>query len=282
VIEGLEHLESMVELDSGCVCCSIDDASLDLALGELVERAVPTLIVLETTGAADPAPVCERLARAGLPCDAVITVVDAANVERAMRETAVARAQIQAADFVVLNKTDLVTKEQGSRVRRRLKRLNRRALVLEAERGKVQADLLFATSVRTYRRAEGSGVERAFPASSGEGGQGPHTAAAPAGGHGHGEERIDAFSWRGQGTLDRKRFERFLADLPPAIYRAKGFVRFSDHDWSCLFNYTCGRYELNWIQLGDSAAPVQAVFIGQGTEHVREPIVRALEACRTR
>ena len=68
--------------------------------------------------------------------------------------------------------------------------------------------------------------------------------------------------------------------MPDGIYRAKGLVRFAGRDRLCLFNYTCGRYELNWIQLGESAAPAQAVFIGRMSERLREPIVRALEACR--
>src|SRR5262249_32979629 len=158
-------------------------------------------------------------------------------------ESAVARAQIRAGDFLVVNKTDLTTAPKLERVRRRLGRLNRRAAVLEAERGRVPADVLFATAPRRYRREE------------------PPPGAAAEEPHAHAGGDIRAFSWLGEAALDRRRFERFLAGLPREIYRAKGIVVFAGASWPCLFNFTCGRYELNWIQL--SGAPAQAVFIGR-------------------
>jgi G3E family GTPase len=263
VIERLEHVERMVELDSGCVCCTIDDYRFEAAIHELVERADPTLIVIETTGVADPRPVCERIARAGMPLDAIITMVDAANLDVALRETAVAGAQIRAADFLVVNKTDLVTETALARVRRRLGRLNRRALVVECERGSAEVDVLFATAARRYRAAAEVGTVPAVP----------HAGRGPA----HEGDGLSAFSWRGHDDLDQRRFERFLGSLPPTIYRAKGVVRFSGAGWPCLFNFTCGRYELNWIQLDGAAA--QAVFIGREVAAVRDSVLQALEAC---
>jgi G3E family GTPase len=264
VIENLGHGERMVELAGGCVCCTIDDLSFEAGIQALVQRADPTLIVLETTGAADPGPVRERIARAGLQLDAIITVVDAASFESLAGE-AVATVQVRAADFVLINKTDLVSSTERARLRRRLSRLNRRAGLFECERGRVPADVLFATAARRYRN--GSRPD-------------PHqTGTAAHHSHGAGAD-ISAFSWRGRGDLDRRRFERFLAGLPSDVYRAKGLVRFPGAVWACLFSYTCGRYELNWIQLRDAAA--QAVFIGRGIDRVREQILQALEACEAR
>src|SRR5215510_5321647 len=101
VITGLTAVEKMVELASGCICCSIDDYRFDLAIQEIVETARPQLIIIESTGLADPEPLAYRVKNAGLGLDAIITVVDAANVERQMKETSIARAQIEAADFLV-------------------------------------------------------------------------------------------------------------------------------------------------------------------------------------
>jgi len=275
VVRGLEHVESMVELDSGCVCCSIDDLRFDAAVQEIVERADPTLIILETTGAADPEPLRGRLERAGLPLDAVITVVDAENADRMLRETAVAGAQIRAADFLLINKTDLVDASALARLRRRIGRFNSRAMVMECERSSVPAEVLFATAARRYRRGAEGREAAPEPAS----GAGPPY---PVGGHGRGPDRITAFTWHGSHALDQARFERFLRRLPASIYRAKGFVRFREGDWPCLFNFTCGRYELNWIQLGRFAGPAEAVFIGREVERTREAILQALEDCRAR
>src|SRR5262249_41911161 len=56
VITGLSAVEQMVELSSGCICCTIDDYRFDLAVQEIVETARPHLIVIESTGLADPEP----------------------------------------------------------------------------------------------------------------------------------------------------------------------------------------------------------------------------------
>ena len=263
VITGLEGVESMIELDGGCICCTIDDYRFDMAIQELIATADPTLIVIESSGAADPGPMVERIARAGLTLDAVITVVDAANVERALAESSAARAQIVDGDFLVINKSDLVSEVEVAAVRRRLGRLNRRALQLVCERGRVGADLLFATAARRFREQAllATGLVRST-----------HLA----------DEGIDSFTWSGQLPLDRRKFERFLAGLPASVYRAKGVVRFSDNPFSCVFSVTCGRYELNWIQLGDVGRAAQAVFIGRGVSGERVRIVGALERCEVR
>jgi cobalamin biosynthesis protein CobW len=127
VITGLSAVEKMVELSSGCICCSIDDYRFDLAIQEIIETAKPHLIIIESTGLADPEPLAYRVKNSGLGLDAVITVVDAANVDRHLRETEVARAQIEAADFVVVNKLDLVSASALGRVEKRLGKLNARA-----------------------------------------------------------------------------------------------------------------------------------------------------------
>src|SRR5438093_5763052 len=151
VVTGLANVEKMVELTSGCICCSIDDYRFDLAIQEIIETAKPHLIIIESTGLADPEPLAYRVKNAGLGLDAIITVVDAANVERQLREAEVTRAQIEAADFLVVNKLDLVDPATLARVEKRLRRLNRRAERLTTVRGALDSEVLFATGVATYR-----------------------------------------------------------------------------------------------------------------------------------
>src|SRR5207245_1343762 len=98
VITGLNAVEKMVELSSGCICCSIDDYRFDLAIQEIIDTAKPHLIIIESTGLADPEPLAYRVKNAGLGLDAIITVVDAENVKRHLAEADVAQAQIAAAD----------------------------------------------------------------------------------------------------------------------------------------------------------------------------------------
>ncbi len=235
VISGLQHIEKMVELDSGCICCSIDEYRFDLAIGEIIEAVDPTLIVIETTGVADPSAIVPRIERAGLGLDAIVTVVDAEHYVRSLKRSRVVAAQVRAADFIVVNKSDLVSTRALIALKKRLRRLNRRADVVVCEQGRVDADVLFATGVRRLRDA--------CPRPSGPkmlGGAAPTAV----------EDEVSVFSYRSDRSLDQRRFERFLAGLPPEILRAKGFVRISNNPWDALFNFTCGRYDLKWVQLG--------------------------------
>ncbi len=257
VVTGMDFVENVVELNSGCICCTIDDYRFDLAIQELIDTVEPTLIIIESTGLADPEPVIYRINQAGLALDAVITVVDAANLDAALADTQVAREQVEAADFIVINKIDLVSPSGLRRIRSKLGRLNPRAAISECERGQVSSDLLFGTSVRSYReQVAAPGASRHLEA-----------------------DAIAAFTFRSDIELDQQRFERFLGHLPPAIYRAKGFVRFAGNPWSCLFNFTCGRFELKWVRLGSLAGQTQAVFIGKGIDALRPKIESELAAC---
>ena len=238
VVTGLSNVEKMVELSSGCICCTIDDYRFDLAIQEIVDTVKPHVIIIESTGLADPEPLAYRVKTAGLGLDAVITVVDAANVDRQLAETEVATAQIQAADFLIVNKLDLVDERAAAAVEKRLAKMNPRAERFHTVRGAIDSDLLFATGVATYR-------ERARTASA----------------HLH-HDGIGSFLYRTPHPLDQERFGRVLDRLPKSVLRAKGVVRFAGRDWQGLFNFTCGRHELAWVKL-PNVEETQAVFIGR-------------------
>jgi cobalamin biosynthesis protein CobW len=259
VVTGLDYVERMIELASGCICCSIDEYRFDLAIQELVETVQPDLIVIETTGLADPDPLAYRVKSAGLRLDAVIAVVDAAHVERCLGEAAVVEAQITAADFLVVTKTDLVAPADVARVRRRLGALNARALQLESVHGALDAEVLFATGVAAHR-------DRARAGPPGSGG---HLAA----------DGFGSFAWSTRRALDQVAFERMLAALPADVIRAKGIVRLVDRVWHCLFNVTCGRVDIGWVKLPGEPAASHAVFIGRRLDRHREAILAALAAC---
>jgi cobalamin biosynthesis protein CobW len=256
VITGLGAVEKMIELSSGCICCSIDDYRFDLAIQEIIDTAKPHLIIIESTGLADPEPLAYRVKSAGLGLDAVITVVDAANLDRHLQEASVARTQIESADFVVVNKLDLVDEAALGRVERRVARMNARAERFRTVRGAIDSDVLFATGVAAYR-------DRATSATT------DHLHA----------DGISSFVWRTSRPLEQEAFERLLARLPGDVLRAKGVVRFAGRDWHCLFNYTCGRHELGWLRL--EGAETQAVFIGRNLARHRPRIEAQLAACQT-
>jgi len=265
VLTGFEFVENVVELASGCVCCSIDEYRFDLAVDELVRKLDPTLLVLETTGVADPAPTLERLRRCGLGVDAVVTVVDASAWRVAWRVSRTARRQVAEADFLVISKCDLVSRTRIRTLRAALARLNPRALVLEgAGAGAFDgADLLLATSASRRRAPDGPQPEDDI------------------GRLGHlGGDRIESFSWRSQRSVDRAAFERELAALPAAVLRAKGFLRAPGDSIGYLFQVVCGRVEWSGFAVGAAvAAGVQAIFIGPGVLELQDGITRRLLAC---
>src|SRR5262249_43313586 len=155
----------------------------------IIDTAKPHLIIIESTGLADPEPLAYRVKNAGLGLDAIITVVDAENVGRHLAAAAVTRAQIEAADFLVVNKLDLVDERGEAAVERRLARMNGRAERLRTVRGAIDADVLFATGVAAFR-------ERARTES----------------GHLH-ADGIASFLWRSSRPLRQDAFERLLTRL---------------------------------------------------------------------
>jgi len=253
-IEGSD-IERMVELTSGCVCCQINTA-FAAAVGEIIETVRPDLIIIETTGLADPGNLAGEVTSVGLMLDAIITVVDAEAVATLLEETVVTARQIEAADFLVLNKTDLVSEAARKKVEKRLRRLNRRAPILASVRGAIDGEVPFASSARTWRdRIEGAGK-------------------------GHVEaEGFGAFSWEGELALDRARFERLLRRLPKSIFRAKGIVRFANASWPSLFSFCTGRHELRYLKLPAGEFTNRGVFIGREIATHRHRIIRSLARC---
>ncbi len=265
VITGLEGVEQMVELNNGCICCTIDDYRFAVALQQIIHETRPDLLIIETTGLADPTPIVERLSTAGVTRDAVITMVDAATFLRLSAEHDTLADQVKAADFLVLNKLDLVADRERRKVERRLRRLNRRALLLRATYGQVETDLLFSTGVSAYRARLNAPAD---PAS------------APPSPHAHGQDSIQAFSYESSRPVDLRAIERFLRKLPANVYRAKGLLQLTGGAFPHLFNFTCGRFDFHPLSpdLGRKFS-TQAVFIGQDILPLKDKIVGKFRAC---
>jgi G3E family GTPase len=128
---GLDHdlietsEESFIELQTGCLCCTIrGDLARTLTdiLGRRDRGEVTAFerIVIETSGLADPAPILhalmsdaglsERLALAG-----VVATVDAVNGLATLERQPESVKQVAVADRLVLTKTDLLAEAPGSR-----------------------------------------------------------------------------------------------------------------------------------------------------------------------
>jgi G3E family GTPase len=155
---GLDHLlvqqvdESVVLLQSGCICCSIRD-DLKSALRGLLSRRergeIPDFqrIVIETTGLADPGPILytllsEPVIRHHFQLGNVITTVDVVNAGLHLSRNREGVKQVAAADRLVLTKSDLAAAGETAAVAGELARLNPSAKLWDAAEDSFDPDFL--------------------------------------------------------------------------------------------------------------------------------------------
>ena len=162
---GLDHQlveridETMVLLQSGCLCCTVR-GELAEAIRDLHSKRergiVPPFrrLVIESTGLADPFPVLSTikadpmLRHHFLPGN-VITTVDAVNGFRELDTYIETNRQVAIADRLVITKSHLAVEEDLPLLIERLQRINPDALLLSSEDTFDAADLL--NSERTTR-----------------------------------------------------------------------------------------------------------------------------------
>jgi G3E family GTPase len=244
IIEGKNV--RIADLGGGCVCCSLL-GEFEVAVAEVIDTVHPDLIIVEATGVAEPDALMfdiqENLPQVRL--DGVVTVADADAMMRYPRLGQTGRAQIEAADIILLNKVDLVSAEQLAEITVRLTQLNENAPILPTQRSQVDPEVLFGMS---HAREVGPPQHR----------------------HQLG---MESFNYISAATLERQCFEALVEGLGPAVVRAKGFVRFPDGTY--LFNYVAGRWDLEAF----AEKPTTLVFIGEHVTRHEADLIDALKRC---
>lgn len=121
---------SVTELLSGCVCCTLI-GQLVPALEKLSEELGPELIILEATGVASPESMRDNIARYGGNAVRVATLVDASRWERIKVALAMLlQSQLEPADVICINKTDLVDADEVERVEAGVRAMNATAPIV--------------------------------------------------------------------------------------------------------------------------------------------------------
>lgn len=193
--------DQVVEMTSGCLCCTIRGDIRETLL-RLHARAaageIPAFsrLVVETTGLADPAPVIQtfiadpRVVRRFL-LTGVVTVVDAVNGDATLDAHDESLRQIAVADRLLISKTDLArdpaSRRDVERLRQRLLAINPGARVLEAADPALDLRGLFDT-VAFDPSARSMDVRRWLNAEAVEHGHGHGHSHGHGHGHGHGDE----------------------------------------------------------------------------------------------
>jgi G3E family GTPase len=244
VVEGKNV--RIAELGGGCVCCSLL-GEFEAAVKEIIARIEPDIIIVETTGLAEPEALVFNIDEALPQCrlDGVVSVIDADMLVRFPELGHTTRLQIEGADILLLNKIDLIEPQQIELLEAKLREINPTAAIVRTERCQIDPELLF-----------GIGREKKV--------------APPK--HKH-QPEFEWFTFESDKKFDRDCFGRFADTLPATVHRAKGFVRFPDG--AQLFNFVAGRWDLEPFESVKTAL----VFIGKEIGAQKSAIIRALDEC---
>ncbi len=230
--------ETLVEMTNGCICCTLREDLLK-EVRRLADEKRFDYLVIESTGISEPLPVAatfhfrdeagESLSDVAR-LDTMVTVVDAASLlknyssTQFIRETGEATGaddnrtlvnllvdQIEFADIVILNKTDLASPEDLALARRVVKALNAEAKILETVRANVPLRHVLNTGYFDYEKAQ------LHPLWAKElYGFAQHTPETE-------EYGVKSFVYRARRPFHPAKFHAFINSAWPGILRAKGF-----------------------------------------------------------
>lgn len=250
--------EKLVEMSNGCICCTLRE-DLMIEVEKLAKENRFDYLLIESTGISEPIPVAQTfsfvnedenidLSRFSY-IDTMVTVVDgfnffkdfgsaqtleeikATNIENDNRTIVnLLVDQIEFANVIILNKIDLITKNQQDILISTIKKLNPIAQIITSEMGRVSPNKIINTGLFNYEEAETSaGWMQEL--------EGIHTPETE-------EYGIASFVFRNEKPFHPNRFWNFIYnDFPQTIIRSKGLFWLASRPAQAL----------NWSQAGGSS-----------------------------
>ncbi|WP_419804986.1 GTP-binding protein [Terriglobus sp.] len=268
--------EKLVEMTNGCICCTLRDDLLQ-EVSRLAREGRFDYLLIESTGISEPLPVAATftfvdesgqtlsdLAR----LDTMVTVLDASSFlqdlhsaddlrergeiagdqdERSLADLLMD--QVEFANVIVLNKTDLVSAEALASLEHIVLQLNPTARILHAERGVVPSTTILNTGLFDMEAAQQSaGWVREL--------NNVHTPETE-------EYGIASFVYRARKPFHPQRLEDLTDRGFPNVLRAKGFLWLATaHDDLILFNITGKNLtfepQAQWLAVEDHVDPDDA------------------------
>ncbi len=230
--------EKLVEMSNGCICCTLRE-DLMVEVERLAKEDRFDYLLIESSGISEPIPVAQTFSFVdednGIDLsrfsyvDTMVTVVDAFNFFKdfGSPETLMDREltdieddfrtivnlltdQIEFANVIILNKTDLVEKEHLGILRAAIKKLNQSAKIIESTYGKVSPKEILNTGVFNFEEAEQSAgwMEELE--------KDEHTPETE-------EYGISSFVYRNKKPFDPERFWDYVEKkFPKTVIRSKG------------------------------------------------------------
>lgn len=253
--------ERLVEMSNGCICCTLRE-DLMVEVEKLAKENRFDYLLIESTGISEPVPIAQTFSfvdnENGMDLskwaaiDSMVTVVDAFNFSRDFGsvDTVVSRRlnddqsdsrtivnlltdQIEFADVIIINKADLVSRENLQELHAVIKALNPGARVIESTFSRVDINEVLGTGLFDYTKAEQSAgwIQELNKAE--HGGHVPETE----------EYGISSFVFRDKRPFHPERFWRYLSqNWPASIIRSKGLFWIASRQKDAL----------NWSQAGGS------------------------------
>jgi G3E family GTPase len=172
--------EKLVEMSNGCICCTLREDLL-LEVAALAKAGRFDYLLIESSGISEPLPVAETFTfvdESGFALmdfarlDTLVTVIDAYHFPRDFKSAhdlsqhaigvdeddtrtlaELLIDQVEFADVIILNKTDLVTAESLARLEAIVRQLNPSAKIIHAQFGAVAPAELLNTGRFTFDQA---------------------------------------------------------------------------------------------------------------------------------
>jgi G3E family GTPase len=296
--------EDMVELNNGCICCTINEDLVNAVHKVLARSEQIDYLVVETTGLADPLPVALTFLGTELRdvtrLDSIITLVDAANFSLDLFNSEAAQSQITYGDIILLNKTDLVDEADVDLLEVRLRDMKEGARIIRTSKSVVSLPMILSVGLfesDKYLDAPAKHDEHHHDRAH------DHDHAAKNEDHTncdhdqgkcehdhHGHDHHDhshhldndgftSMSFVSDRPFLLRKFQHFLDNqLTVNIFRAKGFLWFDESD-KCHVFHLCGkRFSIDDEQW-KGKAQTKFVIIGQDLDN--DKIRKQLENCLT-
>ena len=254
--------DGVVSLKNGCVCCSLQGDLLRTLSMILRRIPAPDGIVIETSGVSNPAEIVRALLDPVIfkeaALDAVICVADARMLtdQADLADDALWRSQLDAADYIALSKTDLVSQAECDLVRDKLRHYKPDRTIYDMIDGRIPVELLFSADLHRPSAGPAPKTMMALPA-------------------------FQTVSWTSRSPLVMARFQSVIGQLGPSLVRAKGIVEFAERPGQAmLFQLVGTRATLSPAPQDVARADaVQLVFIARSGDLDEATLAASLSRC---
>ena len=263
--------DRMLEMNNGCVCCEVRD-DLVVAITKLLDNRNKGLInfkhiVMETTGIARPGPIVETLHSPKLKplvnLNGIITVVGAYFIASQLDEFSEAQEQIGVADYIILNKIDLIDAEKLQQIQQRVTSMNTHAQLQLASECQIDIPPLFDIVNNSMSRLNAGFTS--VPTSQ----QTTNSPAINTHQHKPHLDNISSLSIEIKEPIHKELlldwFSFFIMRYEERLLRFKGIINFKDHDRRTIFQGIHSLFEakIDRKWLDDEQPVTRIVFIGR-------------------